>query len=391
LDRIEVEKRQLAVKAIDQQIVATERLAARQKVAKAESDVERETKIKESDASFDELKSAMDSVGDFKADRGRYWGSKSTGLKIATALSLMLSAYAHAKSGRGGVDPALQMMMRAVDKDVADQVAEYNSKVAGVGRKKTLYSLHRQKLGDHDRAVAATELSMLRGVQTDMMRQEMKTKSQMAKLQLQEARQKIRLREQGLLSNFKPKNFRDQLAGEKFEYTKKQDRTERTTNIKVNGKFVMAATPKQAQAADKVHVERNIFKDQLIGMKSAIKKLDVGDLMAPWTTSVSNELLNRKADMTGSFRNMVSPGGGILSDEDRRQIDKINKDLTKLFSLDNILGAAGAISIAEESMDQFIKYTDRRAEQEIQSLTIGYQTPRQRSGLQRGDFRTNRR
>ena len=124
-------------------------------------------------------------------------------------------------------------------------------------------------------------------------------------------------------------------------------------------------------------------------MKSAIKDHDLSDLLAPWTTETTNKIRNVSAQLFSSFRTMVSPGGQI-TEEDRRQIDKVNKDVTKLFSVDNVLEATGIIRIAEESMDQFMVYTDRRADEEIRSLTQGYQTPRQRSGLRKGDFRTNR-
>jgi len=365
---------QQKLQLIDDKVTEVERFQSRQKVRAAEDQVDTVSKIEESDAAFDDLKKAMESVGKLKVDRNRWWNSKSTGQKIAAALSLMISGYQHGKAGHGGSAPALKMMMKAIDDDVADQVRAYNSKKEGVAAKQNLYALFRQRGLDHTKAVAATRLQHSRDLDDQMKRINIKK----GNFALQQAQDELRRGQLGILSDFQPQNFREKLAADKFDYQQGKDLDKRETSIMGrDGRPLYAKSPKQAVAADKIQADAGIAIKQFDKMTELIDDTNLWDMINP-VSSLRNELASNRAAMIGSFRNMVSPGGGVLSDEDRKQITKVNRDTTALFStslVKNLTDAAGATKLAQESIQSFKDYTIMRRDQELGTMLRGYTPP----------------
>ncbi len=110
-----------------------------------------------------EIYSAYDKIGDLKIDRESWWNSRTTGQKIAAAISLMISGYLRGKAGKAGLGPN-NMIMNAIKDDIADQKNEYMAKKGKLADKKSLFATMMQQFGNTDKAHAAVEDIYLKDV-----------------------------------------------------------------------------------------------------------------------------------------------------------------------------------------------------------------------------------
>jgi hypothetical protein len=373
LAQLAVDQQRLKMQSINQEIVSTDRAVARSRVLEGEAADDTEAKIAQSDKAFNELKSAMDSVGDFKVDRGRYWDNKSTGLKIATAISLMLSAYAHAKSGRGGVDPALKMMMQAVENDISDQVKNYNSKVAGLGRKQSLYGLFRQRGLDSVQAEKAATMKAFAELRMDLGRQKLRTNSQMAKLQIEEAEMKLKMAEQGIAGTYAPKNFSEQQRAKEHEYKVSSDIQKRTSNVVREGKRLLARDKTEAARGDKIEATANKGVKAFQDMRNLINQMEVTDLFNPWS-QLRQQIKTQRAIMFRTYKDVVSPGT-IMSDQDALRVAKIDRDPTDI-SIGNWTDVKGFTSFSLTALDDFEKSLLSKRDDDLRGIFRNYPTPK---------------
>lgn len=373
LAQIAVDQQKLKLQSINQEIVSTDRAVARSRVLEAEAADDTEAKIADSDKAFNELKSAMDSVGDFKVDRDRYWDNKSTGLKIATAISLMLSAYAHAKSGRGGVDPALKMMMQAVENDISDQVKNYNSRVAGVGRKQSLYGLFRQRGLDSQQAEKAATMKAFSELRMDLGRQKLRTNSQMAKLQIEEAEMKLKMAEQGIASGFAPTTFNQWQRAKEHEYKMSSDIQKRTSNVVRGGRRLLARDKTEAARGDKIEATANKGVRAFQDMRNLINKMEVTDLFNPWS-QLRQQIKTQRAIMFRTYKDVVSPGT-IMSDQDALRVAKIDRDPTDI-SIGNWTDVKGFTSFSLTALDDFEKSLLSKRDDDLRGIFRNYPTPK---------------
>jgi hypothetical protein len=315
----------------------------------------------------------MDSVGEFKVDRDRYWDNKTTGMKIATAISLMLSAYAHAKSGRGGVDPALKMMMKAVEDDISDQVKNYNSKVAGLGRKQSLFGLFRQRGLDAQQAEKAATMKAFSELRLDLGRQKLKTNSQMAKIQLAEAELKLEMAEKGIAGTFAPKNFNEYMRGQEFLQKNKDKLQLRTSNVVRGGKRLVARNAQEATRADKIEATASKGIKAFQKMRDLINNMEPEDLYNPFS-SRRKQIATQRAIMFRTYKDVVSPGT-IMSDEDALRVAKIDKDPTAI-SITNFTDVLKFTRFSLQALDDFETSLKTHRDEDLQGIFPNYQAPK---------------
>ena len=92
------------------------RIAAARERERAEEDATIEQQVAIKSQMLDERRSA-------KVDPGRFWASKETGQKVLAGIGVALAGLGMAMKGRGGENPALDLLMKAVDDDVKLQQA----------------------------------------------------------------------------------------------------------------------------------------------------------------------------------------------------------------------------------------------------------------------------
>lgn len=93
---------------------------------------------------------------DTRIDRGRLFTNMSTGNKVLAAIGLGLSAIGQAKSGQGGVNPALQIILGAVEDDVQAQIVNLEAKGRAVEQQRGLYREMLERLGNKTAAYDMT-------------------------------------------------------------------------------------------------------------------------------------------------------------------------------------------------------------------------------------------
>ena len=92
-----------------------------------------------------------------KIDRGRLFKNMSTGNKVLAAIGFGLSAIGQAKSRTPGPNPAIQIMLGAIEADVQDQAADIQKTGQAVEQKRGLYKEFLAQLGNKQ---AAYDMSM---------------------------------------------------------------------------------------------------------------------------------------------------------------------------------------------------------------------------------------
>lgn len=132
---------------------------------KVEREAEREQERLKVEADLDQ---ATKDLGSTKIDPKRFWANKSTGEKILAGLTLAISGYAQGLAGRGGPAPALQMMQKAMNDDIADQKSQYGIKKEELGGKKSAYGRMLDKYKNEDAAMAATKSAIYERMQNEL-------------------------------------------------------------------------------------------------------------------------------------------------------------------------------------------------------------------------------
>jgi tetratricopeptide (TPR) repeat protein len=121
-----------------------------------------DARAKEIDTLADEHKNAT-------TDRGRLWKNMSTGNKILAAIGLGLSAIGQAKSRQGGQNPALAILLKAIEDDVADQRADITKTGEVIAEKRGLLKEFQGRLGEgqasYDMALAMSAARVQRKIE----------------------------------------------------------------------------------------------------------------------------------------------------------------------------------------------------------------------------------
>jgi|SRR5882724_852008 len=110
------------------------------------------------DAQMNDYKRLQDEAANQKEDPGRWWGSKNAGEKVLGVIGIILGGLSQ---GQGHGNPALDLMNKSVDNDIAAQKANIVQK----GKKSEVaYNIYAQKIkqfGDESAADLAARAQML--------------------------------------------------------------------------------------------------------------------------------------------------------------------------------------------------------------------------------------
>jgi hypothetical protein len=121
----------------------------RQQVQEAQREQERQNEVNGQMAKLNQM---SDELKTAKIDPHHFWADKGTGSKIMAAVAIGLGAIGGAMTGKGD-NPALEIINKAIDRDIDAQRANLSQKNANYQTQAGLYSMMRQKFSD-DRAAS---------------------------------------------------------------------------------------------------------------------------------------------------------------------------------------------------------------------------------------------
>lgn len=121
-------------------------------------DAARRKRTEALDAQMGDYKRLQDEAANQKEDPGRWWGSKSAGEKMLGAIGIILGGLS---AGQGKGNPAMELMNKSIDQDIASQKANMAQKQKGADAALNIYSQKVRQFGDEDAADMATRAQML--------------------------------------------------------------------------------------------------------------------------------------------------------------------------------------------------------------------------------------
>lgn len=374
------------------ELASRERYAERESISRLESAANLERKQAQSDVAFEELRQAMSDLGPLKLDRERYWGSKSTGMKVAAAISLMLVSYGHVKAGGTlGTNPAIKMMTDAVDKDVQAQVIEYNSRTNAVARKQSLYGYFRGRFGDALRSEAATKMRSF-----DLLKQEVelsgaKSKAPLTQEKVNQAIEMINIKQMEAAAGFGKMTITEQLK------VMESNRLRGNRTVDVGGQKYEVNSPEDAKEVRKVIAGRDNFRRAMADLKTYAMGVTAADFVYP-SSETRARVKGGNAQLRDYFAKMVNTGGGALSNEDNKRIDDMLRTFTNLASVKDVTDYLKLSNLAEIEIDALVMYAERKAEENLTGLVRNYRgapkaagsRPDSREIIRSGDYRKNK-
>jgi hypothetical protein len=127
---------------------------------------EKETKRQQfMDTQLKDYQNLENELLDKKVDPSRFWGSRSTGQKIAAYIGMAFGGLA---AGFGGKNVTKDMMDNAIQQDIDSQKSEIDKLKDISSAKKNMYGLFMEKFNDERQAEAATKATMLQKVELQM-------------------------------------------------------------------------------------------------------------------------------------------------------------------------------------------------------------------------------
>lgn len=87
-----------------------------------------------------------------KVDPDRYWKNKNGGAALLSMISVALGGFGEGFSGGKLENRGLQMIQQGIDRDIAAQQADLQTKRASIDVQRGLYSLARERFGDNEMA-----------------------------------------------------------------------------------------------------------------------------------------------------------------------------------------------------------------------------------------------
>lgn len=135
LHRMMAAEQQLAdVQAQRAENVAEAMAEGEREVADIEKRATEKRAADEQDIEFrrEQKRAAIEKYNEHEVDRGNWWHSRDTGQKVMAAIGVALSGLGMALKGRGGENPALDLIMSEIDKDVSLQMAERDKMKEGI-------------------------------------------------------------------------------------------------------------------------------------------------------------------------------------------------------------------------------------------------------------------
>jgi hypothetical protein len=324
---------------------------------------------------YEQFETANKDLVDLKVDKDQYWNSKSTGQKIAGALSLMLSSYQMGKAGNFGKNPMIAMYEKAVNDDIRIQLAEHTDKRAGVSRKKNLVNFYRDRLGNDEQAVAAVKLKANQDAVARVTLFKAKNEGTRAGIRADSALADLavaRAQHEAAFARAAEQNF----------YKKaRHDRSERAlnTNIKQSGQgteYLKADTAREARHVKELVSQQGAATDAVNSIRELQDKYGAFDWANP-SSELKAEMSAARSALRSAFKIMLV-GTGTISDVDQ----KIIRD-----ALPELGGAFGSVSGRDmKKYDALLGRFMKNSDTQIASMVTGYQKREEYLDIQEGAY-----
>ena len=107
---------------------------------------------------LNQVQAAIDDFSNTTIDPGRLYGNMSTGTRIASGIALALGAFGAAASG--GQNMAMQVIDKAIERDIDAQKANLDTKKSVITAKRGMYDDFMKMLGNEDAAKLAEEIRL---------------------------------------------------------------------------------------------------------------------------------------------------------------------------------------------------------------------------------------
>lgn len=149
-----------------------------------------------------DYKALSDDIRSSRLDPNRWYGNRTTGQKVQTAIGLALSGIADAGAvfaGRGRADHfdrAMGIINQAVERDIEQQKYQIGLKQHAASEKMNVYNMMLRQFGDERDAEGATKLFMLEDAKNRLLETQMRYKAPQIQANTQEMLGKFAIEEQ---------------------------------------------------------------------------------------------------------------------------------------------------------------------------------------------------
>lgn len=268
------------------------------------------------------LEADIKELNNTKVDRNRVFANMGTGDKILAAIGLFLGAYG-APSNKGR-NSAADAMEKIIDQDIKAQMADIDTKKAGVSAKQNSYKMMRARFGDNETARKAAKVAGLQHAELRLEEIATRFKGKESGARALEAIGQIQVKKDALTMEI----MKEYAARQALSEGNLANMDEDTRKRYVPG-FGLALTPEDAKAIkEKVGVINNAkrgIKDLLAISGRPLKSISPNDIAEAKTTAQM---------LIGNLR-LEIVGPGALSEKEVDLLNNIIADPTKLASLDS--------------------------------------------------------
>lgn len=242
-----------------------------------------------------EIDNAAKEIGSQKIDANRFWANKSTGDKILAGISLFLGGFA--QGAFGAPNNALQIINRAIDRDIDEQKANFSAKREALADKRSVYRDMFERFKDQDQARAASKIAAIEQAKNQIMEQTAKTRSANAINEANKLIGQLDIQKEAELNNMRLA-FGKQLA------TKKND------ELIVEG-FGVARTREDAKEV-KTAIEEKAKFDRQLGEMIDLRTKRGAEV---WETEDVERGKQLSKDLLLTYKNLAKLGVLSVSDE----------------------------------------------------------------------------
>lgn len=269
-----------------------------------------------------ELQTEVERVSQLKVDPGRFWADKSTEGKIILGASLFLGAFGAAQTG---VNQAAKMIDQAIDRDIRIQQQNIAQETAGLSSKKGLFAEFKNRFKDNDLARSAAKMAYLQDAQMNIERIAKKYESKEIEARAMQMIGALEAQKQQLNADYMSK-VQTMIAVDPNADPNALPEEQRVRFVKGYG---LAQKSEYADVANKELIPETKSINDSLDRLLAISN-QPGGTMNPATRAEAN---TQASFLIGKLRLPVT-GPGAMSDGERKLLEELIANPTKVFSLD---------------------------------------------------------
>lgn len=294
---------------------------------RVQREAERQAVYEKEVAGYDDIMKQQ--LNSKKEDPNRLWNSKTTGQKIMASISLLLGGLAGGGKGNVGLD----ILNKAIDDDIASQRADIAKLEKVGGMKKTMLGMMREKFGDERQAEIATKAFHTDQTILKLKEVAARSKNPEAQAAADAAIGELEAKKHGLLAQFEVASKAKQVMigggqqlppGLDVESLPQDQRERYVTGVG------LATTKEGAKELMKLKATTDSSTEmltELIGMTNTTGK------------SINPETIQRAESLSAMLKGQIREGilgPGTVNDSERAILDRLVKNPTAIFSMDNV-------------------------------------------------------